>query len=98
MVCPTIAIDRGPCAKRQVVPLSILRTHWINERRLCAVKACLLATPQTALANSARRQSPMQSHGGPKLVAELPQCLKNQQRTERLIQMVESNVRYGSKP
>jgi len=39
----------------------------------------------------------MQSHGGPELVAELPQSLKNQQRTERLIQMVESNVRYGSK-
>src|SRR6476646_545367 len=50
VACPTIAIDRGPCAKRPVVPLSILRTHWINERRLCAAKACLLATSQTALA------------------------------------------------
>jgi hypothetical protein len=29
----------------------------------------------------------MQSHGGPELVAELPQSLKNQQRTERLIQI-----------
>ena len=37
--CPRSEIDRGLREKRPVVPLSILRTHWIKERRLCAVKA-----------------------------------------------------------
>jgi hypothetical protein len=76
VACPAITIDRGPCAKRPVVPLSILYTHWINELRLDAVKACSLAIQRRL--HSARRQTAMQSHGYLELVAELPQWLKKQ--------------------
>src|SRR6476620_2319335 len=48
---PRSKIDRGPREKRPVVQLSILHTHWIKERRLCAVKACLLATHSDATCN-----------------------------------------------
>ena len=91
--CPTSKIDRGPREKRPVVPLSILRTHWIKERRLCAVKAYLLATHSDAPAIRARHQTGMQSHGGPQLVAELPQSLKNATASKYFGL---SNVRYGS--
>ena len=76
-VCTRSTIDRRLCGKSPVVPLSILRTHWIKERRLRAVKACLLATHPDGTCYTAKRQTAMQSHGGPQLVAELPQCLKN---------------------
>src|SRR4029077_15795631 len=49
--CPRSEMDRGRREKRPVVPLSILPTHWIKERRLCAVKACLLATHSDATCN-----------------------------------------------
>ena len=91
--CPTSKIDRGPREERPVVPLSILRTHWIKERRLCAVKAYLLATHSDAPAIRARHQTGMQSHGGPQLVAELPQSLKNATASKYFGL---SNVRYGS--
>ena len=91
--CPTSKIDRGPREERPVVPLSILRTHWIKERRLCAVKAYLIATHSDAPAIRARHQTGMQSHGGPQLVAELPQSLKNATASKYFGL---SNVRYGS--
>jgi hypothetical protein len=34
--CPTVATGRGRRKRCPIVPLSILRTHWIKERRLCA--------------------------------------------------------------
>src|SRR5262245_2662003 len=77
VACPAIAIDLGSCAKRPVVPLSILCTHWINELWLRAVKACSLAIRRRL--HSTRRQTAMQSHGYSELVAELPQWRKKQE-------------------